>query len=589
MIGFGQINFEQVFDPLAPQVSAFPGLKNSAIAFGNFESTPSWSTSEIDVIISGLDQTGNTVTRLYDNYGSGEYVCNYPTNFTGVSHGSIAILDYDGNSYTQDDILIVGAPDPNQGLPPINEIYTGTGGFEYTPPTPGVNGVPSNGMFGVSSGSADFIDIDGDNDQDLLITGKPNNGCCLATIFKNNGNGGFSMSQQLDAVWGSSAAILDLDGDNDLDIVYCGMQSTGNLGWKKYLNDGNGNFTISSVGAAPLATMYGSISYADINGDNNQDLLVTGSTGSGSNLSPSTRLYHGDGNGYFTLVPGTIFTDVDHSSSDFIDVDGDNDQDLLITGRDILGDFTTKLYENDGLGNFVEVLGMPFPDIAYGDVDVADVDNDGKPDLLISGEDNSGLYVTNLYRNITEIVGCMNMFACNFNTYATVNDGSCIFPTSSTAFHTTCESYTWIDGVTYTASNNTATHILTNAVGCDSIITLNLIITGNPTVTISQNGTDLEVATAVTYSWNTAETTQTITPTANGWYWCIVTDVNGCIGDTALYEVTNIVSVISETINAKKTLLRITDILGQEIPIRKNTPMFYIYDDGTVEKKVIIE
>lgn len=39
-----------------------------------------------------------------------------------------------------------------------------------------------------------------------------------------------------------------------------------------------------------------------------------------------------------------------------------------------------------------------------------------------------------------------------------------------------CISYTWIDGNTYTSSNNTATHILTNSVGCDSIVTLDLTI-----------------------------------------------------------------------------------------------------------------
>ena len=30
-------------------------------------------------------------------------------------------------------------------------------------------------------------------------------------------------------------------------------------------------------------------------------------------------------------------------------------------------------------------------------------------------------------------------------------------------------------------------------------------------------------------------------------------------------------------------------MLGQEIPYRRNTPLFNIYDDGTVEKKVVIE
>jgi hypothetical protein len=36
-------------------------------------------------------------------------------------------------------------------------------------------------------------------------------------------------------------------------------------------------------------------------------------------------------------------------------------------------------------------------------------------------------------------------------------------------------------------------------------------------------------------------------------------------------------------------LLKITDILGQETPYRRNTSLFYIYDDGTVEKKVILD
>ena len=36
-------------------------------------------------------------------------------------------------------------------------------------------------------------------------------------------------------------------------------------------------------------------------------------------------------------------------------------------------------------------------------------------------------------------------------------------------------------------------------------------------------------------------------------------------------------------------LKKIIDLFGQEIPIRKNSTMFYIYDDGSVEKKLIID
>ncbi len=68
------------------------------------------------------------------------------------------------------------------------------------------------------------------------------------------------------------------------------------------------------------------------------------------------------------------------------------------------------------------------------------------------------------------------------------------FPTSSTDTQTACESYTWIDGNTYTASNNTATFTLTNAAGCDSIVTLNL------TINNATNSTDTQTA-CDSYTW----------------------------------------------------------------------------------------
>ena len=56
---------------------------------------------------------------------------------------------------------------------------------------------------------------------------------------------------------------------------------------------------------------------------------------------------------------------------------------------------------------------------------------------------------------------------------------------------TACDSYTWIDGNTYSSSNNTATFTSTNAAGCDSIITLDLTIVPNPDLSVTQNGATL--------------------------------------------------------------------------------------------------
>ena len=59
-----------------------------------------------------------------------------------------------------------------------------------------------------------------------------------------------------------------------------------------------------------------------------------------------------------------------------------------------------------------------------------------------------------------------------------------------TDVQTSCNSYTWIDGVTYTSSTNTPTFTLTNQNGCDSIISLNLTIYGSSNSTDFQNACD---------------------------------------------------------------------------------------------------
>ncbi len=56
---------------------------------------------------------------------------------------------------------------------------------------------------------------------------------------------------------------------------------------------------------------------------------------------------------------------------------------------------------------------------------------------------------------------------------------------TSTDTHSACDSYTWIDGNNYTANNTTATHTLTDATGCDSIVTLNLTVTNATSFTQS--------------------------------------------------------------------------------------------------------
>lgn len=88
---------------------------------------------------------------------------------------------------------------------------------------------------------------------------------------------------------------------------------------------------------------------------------------------------------------------------------------------------------------------------------------------------------------------------------------------ASTDVVAACDSYTWIDGNTYTANNNAATVTLTGANGCDSIVTLNL------TITNSTNGTDVITA-CNNYTWMDGNTYSSSNNTAT---W-VLTNAAGC-------------------------------------------------------------
>ena len=38
-----------------------------------------------------------------------------------------------------------------------------------------------------------------------------------------------------------------------------------------------------------------------------------------------------------------------------------------------------------------------------------------------------------------------------------------------------------------------------------------------------------------------------------------------------------------------RTIFKTIDILGKKTQTKQNTPLLYIYDDGTIEKKMILE
>ena len=66
---------------------------------------------------------------------------------------------------------------------------------------------------------------------------------------------------------------------------------------------------------------------------------------------------------------------------------------------------------------------------------------------------------------------------------------------SSVDIHVACDSFTWIDGIVYTSSNNTATYMYQTADDCDSLVTLNLTINSSNTGSSSVTACD-------SYTWD---------------------------------------------------------------------------------------
>ena len=59
--------------------------------------------------------------------------------------------------------------------------------------------------------------------------------------------------------------------------------------------------------------------------------------------------------------------------------------------------------------------------------------------------------------------------------------------------------------------------------------------------------------------------------------------------DSIMFFSANCNPSATEEYTTKKELLKVADLLGRKTKDTKNEALFYIYDDGTVEKKIVVE
>ena len=247
------------------------------------------------------------------------------------------------------------------------------------------------------AGSVAYADVDLDGDNDLLITGFSSSQGVSTTLYENDGSGNFTAMSQpaIVNVYAGAAEFADVENDGDMDLLMTGNTGSPAATANLYINDGLGSYSLSP-GTPFEPSNNGDIDFGDIDGDNDLDLIMTGKDASGNVFS---KLYTNNGTGSFTLVTGTIFTGVYMSSTEFIDVDNDGDLDLLMCGADSSDVSTANLYENNGSGIFNLVIGTPFDNAQFGDIAFGDTDNDGDQDILIVGQNDSSQYIAKFYIN----------------------------------------------------------------------------------------------------------------------------------------------------------------------------------------------
>ena len=128
----------------------------------------------------------------------------------------------------------------------------------------------------------------------------------------------------------------------------------------------------------------------------------------------------------------------------------------------------------------------------------------------------------------SDVMGCNDSLACNYNNLVTIDDGSCIFPTDTLINVTSCDDYYWnITGQTYTSSGQ---YIDTsyNASGCYEISVLDLVV----------NTSDLDsliVTSCDDYYWNITGQTYT----SSGQYIDTSYNASGCYEISVLDLVVN--------------------------------------------------
>ena len=251
-------------------------------------------------------------------------------------------------------------------------------------------------------------DVNGDGKPDLVVvnacpsgsdcSGSPSTG--VVSVLLGNGDGTFqsAVTYSSGGYWARSVAIADVNGDGHPDLVVANdcasYGSCGNGGVVTVLL-GNGDGTFQPpLGFSSGATDATWVAVGDVNGDGEPDLVVANEY--------SLPTYFGAVGVLLGNGDGTFQAPVTYSSgwynADLVviaDVNGDGHQDVVVDNgwRDDCSQYycaSVGVLLGNGDGTFQPVVTYSAGGDTAASVAVADVNDDGHPDLIVSNLYQSG-------------------------------------------------------------------------------------------------------------------------------------------------------------------------------------------------------